>query len=433
MLSDYLERFEWTEGQTMEWRNANFTEELRLLVNRFFELERLAQILTDNDAQRNDFIDFQNQYLMPFHEGNNRLSGKIGLQIISFERAMLEHNARVNRTRELINNLEIMLGLSSFTWTVYQTCEWNDFFRIEITPLVNRIAELERLAPGILWNQEGIFWFPSTPGINPEWDEYVHFRSAYIETFRQQVSGLEIMADLNYIAFENAMEEVFQLAELGRDLVIRFELILGLSHIMWGRPDNITPPFVCPTPSPTTPDRPLFPSTPNIPEIPSVPEVPLIPQMPAIDANSITTMFNFFAANSTENPLLISSAEKTLESIVDAITVSLNALEGLQNDVIISLLTTPDTALTQNYVSNVSVKLQINPIYVFENQKIYFTLVVDDFVNVADDVEETALDTQPVNLPQTGSVLVSTAFSGITMFALGGCNIIIKNRRQRDE
>ena len=134
---------------------------------------------------------------------------------------------------------------------------------------------------------------------------------------------------------------------------------------------------------------------------------------PEVDADSITAVQAFLAANTPTNRIRIPATATTEAEILAAITVVLNNISNVDEDVTVSLLRQANTAFEANQIVNISISLTSNPTYIISNQTIYFQ---------NDSIQST--------LPATGMIAQNNLLVGFVAINSGVVFAIFKGKKK---
>lgn len=144
-----------------------------------------------------------------------------------------------------------------------------------------------------------------------------------------------------------------------------------------------------------------------------------------VDSNSVQAVRTFLNNNTSNTPVVIFATGISDVEILTAIENHLNGLDGLHQDVTVTIHSHGNTNVEENRVANVTVRLTQNPVYDFTAQTIYFVRNSEDSVTpetgtTADSegnvVTENETTNRPV-LPQTGNLALQD--SGMNLIIHG--------------
>lgn len=138
-----------------------------------------------------------------------------------------------------------------------------------------------------------------------------------------------------------------------------------------------------------------------------------------IDPISIEAIRSFLNANTIYNRVVIPANAITESEIISAITAVLNGIDGLNDDITVTLIRQDNTTFTADQINNITVELSINPTYSFTNQTIYFRHATTNNNNNENN-----------NLPQTGAITSSLIGVGALLLSGGAIATFTKSKKK---
>ena len=154
-----------------------------------------------------------------------------------------------------------------------------------------------------------------------------------------------------------------------------------------------------------------------------------------VELASIAAVNNVLSDNSADNRIVIPATASTEEGIVSAVEYALNNVDGLSDNVTVTLDT--DVAVFETgRISYVSIVLTQNPTHIITNQIIYWQYAIIDPAPV-EPIPVVTRSVIPNNdaidsvarLPQAGASSFDSASTGVSLLAIAGVAIWAKMKK----